>query len=224
MLKPKKKITRKDIQRDSFLETIDKAQAHLENSRSSYVKIGIGIIIAIIAFNIYSDKNSQNDSSADASLGRALVALSLDDNENAKFQFETIINEFSSTKSAKLAKYYLGKMKYDSGDYFEAQIDLGEFINSKAIDLLMPSAYLMLADISLQNDKIDDALDLLLEGKNSSENIHNQRMIELEIVRINIMQGESGNSQTILEDMLSSKNVTSSEKQIAEELLGKISG
>jgi len=115
-------------------------------------------------------------------------------------------------------------MKYDSGDYFEAQIDLGEFINSKAIDLLMPSAYLMLADISLQNDKIDDALDLLLEGKNSSDNIHNQRMIELEIVRINIMQGESGNSQIILEDILSSKNVTSSEKQIAEELLGKISG
>ena len=224
MLKPKKKITSKEIQRDPFLETIDKAQAHLEQSRSSYVKIGIGIIVVIIAFNIYSDKNSQNNSSADASLGRALVALSLDDTENAKFQFETIINEFSSTKSAKLAKYYLGKMKYDSGDYFEAQIDLGEFINSKAIDLLMPSAYLMLADISLQNDKIDDALDLLLEGKNSSENIHNQRMIELEIVRINIMQGESGNSQTILEDMLSSKNVTSSEKQIAEELLGKISG
>ena len=224
MLKPKKKITSKEIQRDPFLETIDKAQAHLEQSRSSYVKIGIGIIVVIIAFNIYSDKNSQNNSSADASLGRALVALSLDDIENAKFQFETIINEFSSTKSAKLAKYYLGKMKYDSGDYFEAQIDLGEFINSKAIDLLMPSAYLMLADISLQNDKIDDALDLLLEGKNSSENIHNQRMIELEIVRINIMQGGSGNSQTILEDMLSSKNVTSSEKQIAEELLGKISG
>tara|TARA_B100001996_G_C18539903_1_gene546509 strand:- start:185 stop:859 length:675 start_codon:yes stop_codon:yes gene_type:complete len=224
MLKPKKKITSKEIQRDPFLETIDKAQAHLEQSRSSYVKIGIGIIVVIIAFNIYSDKNSQNNSSADASLGRALVALSLDDTENAKFQFETIINEFSSTKSAKLAKYYLGKMKYDSGDYFEAQIDLGEFINSKAIDLLMPSAYLMLADISLQNDKIDDALDLLLEGKNSSDNIHNQRMIELEIVRINIMQGESGNSQIILEDILSSKNVTSSEKQIAEELLGKISG
>ena len=127
MLKPKKKITRKDIQRDSFLETIDKAQAHLENSRSSYVKIGIGIIIAIIAFNIYSDKNSQNDSSADA--------LSLDDNENAKFQFETIINEFSSTKSAKLAKYYLGKMKYDSEDYFEAQIDLGEFIIKDMISI-----------------------------------------------------------------------------------------
>jgi len=42
MLKPKKKITRKEIQRDPFLESVDQAQAHLEENRSLYMKLAIG--------------------------------------------------------------------------------------------------------------------------------------------------------------------------------------
>ena len=224
MLKPKKKITKKEIQRDPFLETMDKAQSHLEEKRSSYLKIGIGLIIAVILFNIYRQKNSENNLTADASLGKALVALSMKDNDNAKFQFETIINEFDGTSSAELAKYYLGKIKYDSGEYFEAELDLIEFTKYKSIDLLMPSAYQMLADIAMKNEKVDEAIKLLSEGKKTSNNIHIQRIMDFEIIRIKIMQGNNNNSQSILEEILSSKNATSSEKKTAEELLGKLSG
>ena len=49
-------------------------------------------------------------------------------------------------------------------------------------------------------------------------------MIDFEIIRIKIMQGNNNSSQSILEDILSSKNATASEKKTAEELLGKLSG
>ena len=87
---------------------MDKAQAHLEERRSNYMKIGIGLIIAILGFNFLSQKNSQNNSTADAYLGQALVALAQDDTENAKFQLETVLNDYGGTKSAELAGYYLG--------------------------------------------------------------------------------------------------------------------
>ena len=48
MLRPKKKITRKEIQRDPFLESVDQAQAHLEDNRSLYLKIGIGLIAVLL--------------------------------------------------------------------------------------------------------------------------------------------------------------------------------
>ena len=60
MLRPKKKITRKEIQRDPFLESVDQAQAHLEDNRSLYLKIGIGLIAVLLFFNFRSDQNAKH--------------------------------------------------------------------------------------------------------------------------------------------------------------------
>ena len=49
MLRPKKKIIKKEI-RDPFFETVDQAQAHLEENRSRYLQIGI--VAAPIGFNV----------------------------------------------------------------------------------------------------------------------------------------------------------------------------
>ena len=42
MLKPKKKITRKEIKRDPFLETIDKLENSFEKNKKTFFKYCIG--------------------------------------------------------------------------------------------------------------------------------------------------------------------------------------
>ena len=75
MLKPKKNITRKEIQRDPFLESVDQAQAHLEENRSLYMKAAIGLIIVLLGYNIMNEKSTQHKLDASAALGQALVAI-----------------------------------------------------------------------------------------------------------------------------------------------------
>ena len=77
MLKPKKKITRKEIQRDPFLESVDQTQAHLEENRSLYMKAAIGLIIVLLGYNVMNENSAQRKMDASAALGQALVALDL---------------------------------------------------------------------------------------------------------------------------------------------------
>ena len=56
MLKPKKTITKKEIERDPFLESINKTQAHLQEKRSYYMKMALALIVVLIGYNIISEK------------------------------------------------------------------------------------------------------------------------------------------------------------------------
>ncbi|MBL51643.1 MAG: hypothetical protein CMG57_06765 [Candidatus Marinimicrobia bacterium] len=224
MLKPKKKITKKEIQRDPFLESVDKAQAYLEQRRSLYMKIAIGIIIVLIGYNIITQKSEQRNIEANNLLGQAMVALDRSDVNNSKFQLETIANEYSGTHSAKLAGYYLGKLMYESGDYASAEIHLSKFLKDYSIDLITPAASLMLADIAIQNGQSDNALSLLNRLTNKRVGSHTSRMMELEKAKVFLNQGDLEAVGNIANSILNEKNVSSVQKQIAEELMGKISG
>tara|TARA_B100000029_G_scaffold287472_1_gene281187 strand:+ start:59 stop:730 length:672 start_codon:yes stop_codon:yes gene_type:complete len=221
MLRPKKKITRKEIQRDPFLESVDQAQAHLEKNRSLYLKIAIGIIVALLFFNIRSNRQTQYNIEASASLGKALVTLDQGDKSSAKFQLETVYNDFNGTSSAYTASYYLGKIKYDAGENLEAERYLSSFLKKNRKDPLAHSAVLMLADISVNQDKISDAIDMIDKGlKNSSK--YDSRTLKLMKARILLDHKKVNESNLIIESILDEDGLSADHKQLAQELQGKI--
>ena len=224
MLKPKKTITKKEIQRDPFLESISKTQAHLQEKRSYYMKMALGLIVMLIGYNIISEKKSQSNFDASSALGQAMVALDREELENAKFQLETVISEFSGSEIAKIAGYHLGKMKYESGDNNGAEIYLSQFLRDEPVDLMVSSAAFMLADISLHSGNTQEAISFLDIGIKKSKDSHTSRIIKLEKAKLILSQGNFEGARTITDGILSNKDVTVIEKQVAEELLGRISG
>ena len=221
MLRPKKKITRKEIQRDPFLESVDQAQTHLEENRSLYLKIAIGIIVALLFFNIRSNRQAQYNIEASASLGKALVTLDQGDKSSAKFQLETVYNEFNGTSSAYTASYYLGKIKYDAGENLEAEGYLSSFLKKNRKDQLAHSAILMLADIAVNQDKMSDAIDMIDKGlKNSSK--YDSRTLELMKARILLDHNKINESNLIIEKLLKEDGLSADHKQLAQELQGKV--
>ena len=221
MLRPKKKITRKEIQRDPFLESVDQAQAHLEENRSLYLKIAIGIIVALLFFNIRSNRQAQYNIEASASLGKALVTLDQGDKSSAKFQLETVYNEFNGTSSAYTASYYLGKIKYDVGENLEAEGYLSSFLKKNRKDPLAHSAILMLADIAINQDRMSDAIDMIDKGlKNSSK--YDSRTLKLMKARILLDHNKINESNLIIEKLLKEDGLSADHKQLAQELQGKV--
>tara|TARA_B100000586_G_C19944465_1_gene356947 strand:+ start:60 stop:734 length:675 start_codon:yes stop_codon:yes gene_type:complete len=224
MLKPKKTITKKEIQRDPFLESINKTQVHLQEKRSDYMKIALGLIVVLIGYNIISENKSQSNIDASAALGQAMVALDRGDLENTQFQLETVISEFSGSESAEIAGYHLGKMKYESGDKNGAEIYLSQFLRDQPVDVMVSSAALMLADISLKGGNTQEAISFLDIGIKKSTDSHTRRIIKLEKAKLILSQGDFERARTITDGVLSNKDVTVIEKQVAEELLGRIPG
>ena len=224
MLKPKKKITRKEIQRDPFLESVDQAQAHLEENRSLYMKLAIGLIVVLLGYNVMTEKRTQHKLEASAALGQALVALDRGDVNNAQFQLETVLNEFEGTPSSSVAGYYLGKMKYESGDVTQAEQYLTEFFNHQPVDIMVSSAALMLSDIDAQGNNMDGAVSYLDQGMKKSRDAHTYRMLELSKAHLCLKQGDLEGARIIVDGLLTEKDLSSDQKQATEEIIGNIVG
>ena len=220
MLKPQRKIIRKEIKRDPFLETIDKIEYNFEQNRKTYLYIALGLIAVIISGNFLLNKQSQKDIDSNSALGIALVAFDNEDYENAKFQFETILSDFSGTNSSNIANYYLGKISFENNDLTKAESYLNEYLNNSEPDILIPGTIKILSNIALKNNEFDKAIKLLDRGLRLGldNNISNE--FKLLKVPILIEQDKIEIAQNILNEILLEKKLPIHLKQRSEELIG----
>ena len=222
MLRPKKKITKKEIQRDPFLETVDQAQAHLEKNRSKYLQVGIAIVALLIGFNVISNNSQIRNKEASSSLGDALLTLDLNDQTTAQFQLETVINEYENTTSASLAEYYLGKMSYDNNDNVNAEKYLNSYLNNNPKGFLASSSGMILADIAVSKKDFDKGLSILSKCIKNSNSIKDIRQMQLRKADYYIVSGQKFEAEKIIDKLLSDGDLSSWNKQVAQEIKGKI--
>ena len=222
MLRPKKKITKKEIQRDPFLESVDQAQAHLEENRSNYLKAGLVVLVLLIAYNVTSSKRSKSGIDASSSLGEALLTLDRKDMTTAQFQLETVLNDYENTPSASVAEYYLGKISYDAGNMEEAATYLNSYFNSNPEGFLAPPAAIMLSDMAGKNGQLEDAIQILDRGMKYDHSKKDIRLLNLRKAQVEFKQGNKDNAKEIVEKLLSDDQLTNWNKQIAQEIMGKI--
>ena len=220
MLKPQRKIIRKEIKRDPFLETIDKIEYNFEQNRKTYLYIALGLIAVIISANFLLNKQSQKDIDSNSALGIALVAFDNEDFENAKFQFETILSDFSGTNSSNIANYYLGKISFENNDLTKAESYLNEYLNNSEPDILIPGTIKILSNIALKNNEFDKAIKLLDRGLRLG--LDNNISNEFKLLKVSILieQDKIEIAQNILNEILLEKKLPIHLKQRSEELIG----
>ena len=220
MLKPQRKIIRKEIKRDPFLETIDKIEYNFEQNRKTYLYIALGLIAVIISGNFLLNKQSQKDIDSNSALGIALVAFDNEDYENAKFQFETILSDFSGTNSSNIANYYLGKISFENNDLTKAESYLNEYLNNSEPDILIPGTIKILSNIALKNNEFDKAIKLLDRGLRLG--LDNNISNEFKLLKVSILieQDKIEISQNILNEILLEKKLPIHLKQRSEALIG----
>tara|TARA_B110000444_G_scaffold93183_1_gene88037 strand:- start:16155 stop:16829 length:675 start_codon:yes stop_codon:yes gene_type:complete len=222
MLKPKKNITQKEIQRDPFLETVDQAQAHFEDNKSFYAKIITGALVALLGFFILNKKNSEHNINASVSLGQALVALEQSDLSNAKFQLETVIDDYSGTPSSINANYFLGKIYFDEGDYPKSKKLISTFYKKSSNDMMLTASAQLLAEIEVQNSNNPGAIEILKKAIRSTALESQKNVLSLSQAKIFISIGDDKKALANIDLLLASSTISSAQKQAAEELLGKI--
>ena len=220
MLKPQRKITRKEINRAPFLETVDKIEYNFEQNKKTYLYIALGLIAVIISVNVLLNKQVQKDIDSNSALGIALVAFDNEDYENAKFQFETILLDFSGTNSSNIANYYLGKISFENNELIKAESYLNEYLNNSEPDILIPGTIKILSNIALKNNEFDEAIKLLDRGLRLG--LDNNISNEFKLLKVSVLieQDKVEIAQYILNEILLEKKLPIHLKQRSEELIG----
>ena len=224
MLKPKKAITKKEIQKDPLLETIDQFQAKVEKNKRLYANVAFGMI-AIVFITIFLLRNNRvNNNEADTALGIALISLDMGDYTTASFQLENIINDYESTSSAHLASFYLAKIKYNNNEMDLAQKYIEKYLGSKSKYILHEASSKLLADIYFKQNDFLSAVKVIDKSLENCSNLFNCRSLKLKKAFYLIAQDNPEAANKLLLELKGSKNLDSGHKQEVEELMGRIIG
>ena len=219
MLKPKRKITRKEIKRDPFLETIENLEISFEQNKKTFLNIALCLIAGIFIINFLLKKQAQKSTDSNAALGLAMIAFENRDYENAKFQFETIISEFSGTVAFSTANFYVGRIYFENKQFIESESYLNTFMKYGDPEIVYFGAIKMLAHIALQNNQYDKAIKLL---DNGSKNVLKNNSIELKLIKTLVLkdQGKTDKAKSMLGEIISQEKLPTHLKQKSEEIIG----
>ena len=223
MLKPSRKILRKEIKKDPLLDYLEKIENGFEENRKTIINISIFFVAIIITGLIYV--NNQNDIELESSsaFGSALVAYSNSDYDNAKFQFESISSNYEGTESEIFSNYYLGRIAYDSGEYNEAKFLLNDFLDNTEKTTFVCGAIKQLVEISFNENDFSNSLDIIAKAKRFD--INSVSKLELKILKINtlIKMDDLQGAKIEIEKVLNSKNIPSNIEQKINEFEGLLS-
>jgi predicted negative regulator of RcsB-dependent stress response len=222
MLKPKKKITKKEIKKDPFLETLYNIRQNFEKNRKLYTQGLIGIVAVIVVVFFLNNRIKSITTDSTTLLGQAMVSYEIGDIENALFQFEQLTDVYGKYKNGKVAYYYLGKIYFDRSEVDLAEQYLTDFVERSDHPILLNPAYVMLADIAVKNEESAKGVAHLRQAvKHSSHNevlFHSQ----LRLAELLIDNNNEAEAAELVSEILDSDNLPYKIKQYAEEISGRL--
>ncbi len=222
MLKPSRKILRKEIKKDPLLETFEKIENGFEENRKTLVNILIFFTALIIGGLIFINNKNETDLESSSAFGAALVAYSKLDYDNAKFQFESISSNYKGTESEVFSNYYLGKIAYELGRYNEAKLFLNDFLDNTENATLVCGAIKLLVDIFFHENDLLKSFEMI--AKAEKFNIDSVSQIELKLLKINLLikMEDLQNAKIEIAKILNNKNLPSYIKQKIDEFEGML--
>jgi tetratricopeptide (TPR) repeat protein len=128
MLKPKKRITKKEIKEDRLVTTYFEAQSWFEQNRKRVSSIFFGVLLAGIAAWFYFNNVAGQNRSATADLGKIIryyddgryqLAISGSPQQNLR-GLQQIVDEFGGTEAGERATFYLANSYFGLGNYEKA--------------------------------------------------------------------------------------------------------
>jgi len=224
MLKPKRKISKKEIKKDPFLEFINNAQQWLQDRKKLIYQVAFGVIAVVAVIYFLNNSRVSSGKEGEALLGKALLSQDIGDIENAKFQLQTLVDDYDGTKAGVEGKYYLGKMSFDDGEIETADEYLNDYVKKGNNTILMTTAYKILAEIATKNNISEEAEKYLQKGTKISENTVYHQEMSLLLANQLFKNGKINKAKKIVDDILQQENILFSIKKTAEELQGRIEG
>ena len=222
MLKPKKKITRKEIARDPFLETIFSAREHLKQNQRRYTQISLGILAVVILSILYLNSAQAKKSDSVSALGKAMVYIDLGDHENTLLHLQGVVDEYEGTPAGIQAHYYLGRIHFDQDEFSSAAPLFQVYIKKGKNPILKSAAYEAMAHIQMTNGDLSQAVQYQEMAVKTSQSGERSAMAHLKLADLEIQIGDMDKAKSRVDKILNEWEDHYDLKQKAEELSGRL--
>ncbi|OPX35655.1 hypothetical protein B1H10_00760 [candidate division KSB1 bacterium 4484_188] len=158
MLKPKKKITKRDLKEDKFVTFTLKARDYIETNMKMLVRAGIVVLLIIIAVSMFIHSKRNATIRASELLGEAQLANSKGNSMKADSLLKVLVTEYDGVTAAGQGCFLLAKMYWEQNDFDNAQIYFKKYLDEYGgDDLLTAGALAGYADCLIQKGQIAEA-------------------------------------------------------------------
>ena len=152
MLKPKKKITKREIRHDPLLETLYSLQKYFAQHKRKIILPTILLLIIIVTLLIVSRRNAADQAESNIILARAVSYIDNNPNE-ALPEFETLLMTFPESEASKEAHFHMGRIYLDLDSSNTAKVHFNTYLELAPEGLFSPAAMSQLANIALYNNE-----------------------------------------------------------------------
>ncbi len=143
MLKPqKRKITKKDLKEDKFVEFTLKAKMYLEENYQQLAYAVIAVAIIIIGIVVYKNQHQKTKEKANTLLGEAQMEYQSMNFTKARNFLTRLIEEYSGTDAAVQGYFILANLDFQQEKYQQAEEAFKKFIDDyDGSPILLASGY-----------------------------------------------------------------------------------
>ena len=110
----------------------------------------LALLVFLVTFQAFSLNDEPQPTKSDTALSNAMIYFERGDFDNAVLQLENVVDNYSGSKAAHQAKFYLGRTAFINGNNDKALVFLSESVSKVRYDNLKKEGYIMLAE--LKND------------------------------------------------------------------------
>ena len=139
--KSKSKLTKKELKQDKLVEFTFKAETFYHKNKTWV--IGVSSALAVIILAVVVINSSQKSARLEQSYQLTLAKMNYGSGrvDEAKQGFQQVTTQYSG-KVAGEAKYFLGRIAFEQGDYATAATEFTAYVNDYSVDDPMDAAAL----------------------------------------------------------------------------------
>ena len=221
MLKPRKRLTKKQIKEDKFVTYYFKAQDFVSQNSRYIMWALIGIPVVIFASFILSNIQQKKEQSANIELSKGRIDYFAENYESAISTLNKLVENYGGTKKGKKGLYYLANAHFLSKDFDEAERNFRKFLDESNDRDLRVSALAGIAacqeergDFSAAAETYKEAAEQYEDGFMAAQNLYDS-------ARCFSLSGKTREAAGILTKLI--ENYSSSQiKNEAEILLAEL--
>ena len=106
----------------------------------------LALLVFLVTFQAFSLNGEAKPTQSDTALSNAMIYFEKGDFDNAVLQLESVVDNYSGSKAAHQAKFYLGRTAFINGNNDKALVYLSESVSKLKFDNLKKEGYIMLAE------------------------------------------------------------------------------
>lgn len=168
MLKAQKKLTKKEIKEDKFVEATMQARAYVEDNYKQVSIITAAIFIVFLLIMGYNYVHSQTSERSFTLLGEAQLEYQNMNYTKARTLLDRLEAEYSGTDAADQGLLLLGNLNYQQDKYQEAADSYRAFTDSySGSDILIASGYAGYAASQEKLSNFEEAARFYLKAQNA---------------------------------------------------------